>query len=157
MGEQLLSHFYKQKAEHMSTKKNTKEIKKISERAVSVLIFIDTFKKREDFSPSIRDIGNACRISSTSVVNYYLDQLKWGGLVETKTSTKNAGTPMERVVDCSRTLRLTDYGKEFVAEYIKARALPAKAKKTAPAMVDNSAPAKIGKKSEVSARVPVSA
>ncbi|MDD2922947.1 MAG: transcriptional repressor LexA, partial [Anaerolineales bacterium] len=40
------------------------------------------YKREYKHPPSIREIGEACDISSTSVVNYYLDQLEKSGNIE---------------------------------------------------------------------------
>lgn len=48
-------------------------------RHKKILAFLETFQEEYGFPPSIREIGEMNGISSTSVVNYYLDQLeKWG-------------------------------------------------------------------------------
>ncbi len=54
------------------------------DRRQKVLDFIVRYKREHDGnSPTRREIGEACQISSTSVVNYYLDQLARAGLIET--------------------------------------------------------------------------
>ncbi len=47
----------------------------LSERQKAILIFIGGFIDREGFPPTIREIGEACDIPSTSVVNYNLNKL----------------------------------------------------------------------------------
>jgi repressor LexA len=47
----------------------------LSERQKSILIFIEEFIDREGYPPTIREIGEACDIASTSVVNYNLNKL----------------------------------------------------------------------------------
>jgi repressor LexA len=48
-------------------------------RHKKILAFLESFQKQYGYPPSIREIGQVNEISSTSVVNYYLDQLeKWG-------------------------------------------------------------------------------
>jgi repressor LexA len=52
--------------------------KGLSERHIKVLELLQTYAEK-GIPPSIREIGEGTGISSTSVVNYYLDQLeKWG-------------------------------------------------------------------------------
>lgn len=47
-----------------------------------VFSFIVKYKKSHDGnSPTIREIGSACGVSSTSVVNYYLNKLEEDGLI----------------------------------------------------------------------------
>ncbi len=51
----------------------------IGPRHKSILVFMGSFQKKFGYPPSIREICEETSISSTSVVNYYLDQLEnWG-------------------------------------------------------------------------------
>ena len=52
---------------------------KLSERQQMIMSFIENFIEEHDYPPTIRDIQNGCKISSTSVVAYNLDKLKDGG------------------------------------------------------------------------------
>ena len=54
-------------------------MKKLSEKQLTILSFIEEFIDENDYPPSIRDIQNGCDISSTSVVSYNLDRLKESG------------------------------------------------------------------------------
>ncbi|MBT3322784.1 MAG: repressor LexA [Anaerolineae bacterium] len=56
--------------------------KGLSERHKKILRFLKSYQKREGYPPTIREIGKATSISSTSVVNYYLDQLEKMGKIE---------------------------------------------------------------------------
>lgn len=56
--------------------------KGLSERHKKILEVLATFSKNSGYPPSIREIGKAADISSTSVVNYYLDQLTEMGYIE---------------------------------------------------------------------------
>ncbi len=56
--------------------------KGLSERHEKILSFLRAHQKREGYPPTIREIGKATSISSTSVVNYYLDQLEKMGKIE---------------------------------------------------------------------------
>jgi len=47
----------------------------LGERHKRILKFIEKFQSKNGFPPSIREIGENTNISSTSVVNYYLNQL----------------------------------------------------------------------------------
>ncbi len=48
-------------------------------RHEKILVYMESYQKRFGFPPAIREICEETDISSTSVVNYYLDQLeKWG-------------------------------------------------------------------------------
>ena len=56
--------------------------KGLGERHQKILGFIASYQREHKHPPSIREIGEHCDISSTSVVNYYLDQLEREGLLE---------------------------------------------------------------------------
>lgn len=56
--------------------------KGIGERHQKILGFIASYQRERKHPPSIREIGEACDISSTSVVNYYLDQLEKANLLQ---------------------------------------------------------------------------
>lgn len=62
----------------MARKRN----KKPSERHLKIVEVLETFQDQYGYPPSIREIGNAAGISSTSVVNYYLDQLQEMGIIQ---------------------------------------------------------------------------
>ena len=59
-----------------------KRRKGLSERQVKILEVLDNFQKKFGYPPSIREICGKTSISSTSVVNYYLDQLEEMGYIE---------------------------------------------------------------------------
>src|SRR5512142_319619 len=56
--------------------------KGLGERHQRILDFIQDYQRKHKHPPSIREIGESCGISSTSVVNYYLDQLERSGHIE---------------------------------------------------------------------------
>ena len=74
---------------------------KLSTRQRGMLHFIHESIEDESRPPTIREIGGALKISSTSVVNYNLNRLKDKGLLE-----------RDRTV--SRGLRLTESAYEFL-------------------------------------------
>ena len=51
---------------------------KLSDRQKSMLTFIAEFVEGNNYPPTIREIGTACGISSTSVVKYNLTKLERG-------------------------------------------------------------------------------
>lgn len=69
--------------------------KGLSKRQKAILAFIQKYVAEQGRPPTIREIGGAVDISSTSVVNYNLTRLKEKGL-------------LERDAEVSRGLRLTD-------------------------------------------------
>lgn len=76
--------------------------KRLSERQKGILEFIDVHLNDNGFPPTIREIGKAVGISSTSVVNYNLNRLQERGY-------------LTREKDVSRGLRLAVEGTRFGA------------------------------------------
>ena len=54
----------------------------LSERHKKILEVLGYFQDTVGYPPTIREIGKEADISSTSVVNYYLDQLEEMGYIE---------------------------------------------------------------------------
>ncbi|MFM1931393.1 MAG: LexA repressor [Bacteroidota bacterium] len=75
--------------------------KGITEKHIKVLEFVNEYQSEFGRPPSIREIGEKVKISSTSVVNYYLEQLEKKGYIE-------------RDNRVSRGMRLTDKVNEIV-------------------------------------------
>jgi repressor LexA len=59
-----------------------KRSKTLSERQKRILEVLERFQDQNGYPPSIREICEKTGISSTSVVNYYLDQLEDMGYIE---------------------------------------------------------------------------
>jgi repressor LexA len=75
--------------------------KGITEKHKRVLQFVNDYQTRYGRPPSIREIGEKVKISSTSVVNYYLEQLEKHEYIERDTRV-------------SRGMRLMEKAKEIV-------------------------------------------
>ena len=56
--------------------------KGLGERHKKILGFLKEYQDREGYPPTIREIGEDTGITSTSVVNYYLEQLEKMGKIE---------------------------------------------------------------------------
>jgi repressor LexA len=54
----------------------------LSKRHMKILEVLETYQDENGFPPTIREIGSLAGISSTSVVNYYLEQLADWGYIE---------------------------------------------------------------------------
>jgi len=67
----------------------------LSDRQKAILDFIARFIEADGFPPTIREIGEACDIASTSVVNYNLNKLREGGWLE-RTAEKSRGIRLLR-------------------------------------------------------------
>lgn len=81
--------------------------KALSERQKNILAYIQEYVAEFGRPPTIREIGAAVKISSTSVVNYNLTKLKERGL-------------LERDSDVSRGLRLTEKVVEATGQAVAA-------------------------------------
>jgi len=79
--------------------------KPMSERQQNILKYILQYVEETSRPPTIREIGGAVNISSTSVVNYNLTKLKERGM-------------LERDAEVSRGLRLTDRSLEFLGKVV---------------------------------------
>jgi repressor LexA len=80
---------------------------KLSDRQQQMIEFIRSFTEENQYPPTIREIGEAVGISSTSVVNYNLNKLVEAGLIE-------------RNKEVSRGIRLQD----AMARILPGRAIP---------------------------------
>lgn len=79
----------------------------LSERQKRILEFFYEFQETHNYPPTIRDIGKAVKISSTSVVNYNLNRLEEMGFIE-----------RERTV--SRGIRLLEPALELLLDGVAA-------------------------------------
>ena len=65
----------------MARKSVKKTFEQLSERQRKILRFISGYTNAHNYPPSIREIGDAAGISSTSVVNYNLNRLVFHGFL----------------------------------------------------------------------------
>lgn len=56
--------------------------KNLGERHQKILVVVENFQRQYGYPPSIREICDKTGITSTSVVNYYLEQLEERGYIE---------------------------------------------------------------------------
>ena len=59
-----------------------KRAKGLTDRQIKILEVLERFHNQNGYPPSIREICDKANISSTSVVNYYLNQLEESGYIE---------------------------------------------------------------------------
>jgi repressor LexA len=78
-----------------------KDFQKLSERQRNILRYIDRYVDDNGFPPTIRDIGEATGIDSTSVVNYNLNKLVDAGFLE-RTAAKSRGLRLVRSIPNGR-------------------------------------------------------
>ncbi|MFW5713430.1 MAG: transcriptional repressor LexA [Brevefilum sp.] len=70
----------------------------LGERHKKILKFLERFQAENGFPPSIREIGENTKISSTSVVNYYLNQLEEMNFIE-RESNVSRGIRLVRTLE----------------------------------------------------------
>jgi len=70
----------------------------LGERHKKILKFLEKFQNENGFPPSIREIGENTDISSTSVVNYYLNQLEEMHYIE-RESNVSRGIRLVRTIE----------------------------------------------------------
>lgn len=70
---------------------------------LSILQGIERYIQIHGYSPSIRDVGDAIHVESTSLICFYLDRLKEEGYLNRDSAV-------------SRTMHLTPLGKETLKE-----------------------------------------
>lgn len=70
----------------------------LSKKEEKVLRFIVEFRKKNGFSPNIREIGDATGISSTSVVSYDVGRLEEKGMVTRHSTLSRSIVPTSRGV-----------------------------------------------------------
>lgn len=88
------------------SKKGRKRNGNLSDRQHKILEFFHQFQQENNYPPTIREIGEAAGISSTSVVNYNLSRLEEMGFIE-----------REKTV--SRGMRLLEPALEMFAEVVE--------------------------------------
>ena len=54
----------------------------LSERHQKIMAFLGNFQDKNGYSPSIRQIGDSINVKSTSLIDYYLNQLQEMGYIE---------------------------------------------------------------------------
>ena len=83
--------------------------KGLGERHQRILYFLFEYQRENRYPPSIREIGNKTGITSTSVVNYYLDQLEKKGMIE-RDRKISRGVRLSGLNSSSDTLRIPILG-----------------------------------------------
>lgn len=86
----------------------------IGPRHTKILVFMERYQKQYGYPPSIREICEETNISSTSVVNYYLDQLENWGYIKRE---KNISRGITMLKDAFN--KLIDEGIAPIAEKIE--------------------------------------
>lgn len=91
--------------------------RKLSERQHKMLDFIRKFSLENGYPPSIREIGKAVEISSTSVVNYNLNRLEEQGYLDRDQNVSRGIRLAENLVgQVSDLVRIPLVGRIFASE-----------------------------------------
>ncbi len=85
--------------------------KDLSAKQQNILGFIRTFIEQHDYPPSIRQIQDGCRISSTSVVDYNLKALERQGFIRRDREVSRAIEVLQRGGRRPRTLAIPIIGR----------------------------------------------
>ncbi len=85
--------------------------KDLSAKQQSILRFIRAFIEQHDYPPSIRQIQEGCRISSTSVVDYNLKALERRGFIRRDREVSRAIEVLERGGRRPRTMAIPIIGR----------------------------------------------
>jgi repressor LexA len=80
--------------------------KGLSDRHISILNLLQEYAEQKTYPPSIREIGERTGITSTSVVNYYLEQLeKWGYIQRDRHISRGLRVVPEKLLELGNALR----------------------------------------------------
>ena len=60
-----------------------------------ILDFISAFKREKGYAPTVKEIAEACRITSVSVVQYHLDHLERAGAIRRERNKSRSISPVE--------------------------------------------------------------
>ncbi|MBI2909995.1 MAG: transcriptional repressor LexA [Chloroflexi bacterium] len=90
----------------------------LSERQQRILSFLNRFLEEKGYPPSIRDIGKACGVSSTSVVDYNLDILEREGYLRRDRDVSRGIELLGKDRNRNRTVRVPVIGRIAAGEPI---------------------------------------
>lgn len=77
--------------------------KTLSERQKRILVVLEKFQEENGYPPSIREICDRANISSTSVVNYYLERLQEMGFIERESKVSRGIRLLKPLTQASET------------------------------------------------------
>jgi len=104
----------------------------LSPRHKKILTFLETFLSERGYPPSIREIGDHTQISSTSVVNYYLNQLEEMKYIERESNVSrginllrsSSGSPLQNVKSSITNLADTLISVPLVGNIVAGEPMP---------------------------------
>ena len=96
-------------------------MRKLSDRQRRILDFVEEYSGEHGYPPSIREIGQAARISSTSVVDYNLRALEREGLIRRdREVSRGLGIVGRKAAERPRLVRVPIKGRIAAGEPIEA-------------------------------------
>lgn len=104
-----------------------KEFEKLSQRQQNILRFMWRYMSQNGYPPTIREIGEATRINSTSVVNYNLNKLVNAGYLERSDRVSRGlrlvadipGMPIKRVISGKQAAAIPLIGSIVASEPVE--------------------------------------
>ncbi|RMG72082.1 MAG: transcriptional repressor LexA [Chloroflexi bacterium] len=94
-----------------------KSFDQLSDRQKNILRFIDRYLAENGFPPTIREVGEATKIDSTSVVNYNLNKLADAGFIE-RTAAKSRGLRLLKPIPGARHRKVKATGEVFKIPHV---------------------------------------
>lgn len=92
--------------------------KMMNDRHRKIMLFLEEYQKKNQFSPSIREIGNAIGVNSTSLVDYYLRQLTQMGYLERNDRVSRSIRILKPFTEESQTAKnAISYSRQEVLRY----------------------------------------
>jgi repressor LexA len=126
-----------------------KKIDKLSERQQNIVHFMNKYVDANGFPPTIREIGEATHINSTSVVNYNLNKLVKLGYI-TRTSTKSRGLRlvktlpgMDKIIKTGQGFNIPMMGQIVAGQPVQAYADNQEEIEVLPSMLGNADPSEV--------------
>ena len=90
----------------------------MNDRHRKIMLFLEEYQKNNQFSPSIREIGNAIGVNSTSLVDYYLRQLAQMGYLERNDRVSRSIRILKPFTEESQTAKnMISYSRQEVLRY----------------------------------------
>jgi repressor LexA len=88
----------------------------LGERPVKILKYLGDYQDKHGYSPSIREIGKYIGVDSTSLVDYYLNQLAEKGFIERDNRVSRSIRVLKSVDDASLVARAAQAVQKVVSD-----------------------------------------
>jgi repressor LexA len=91
----------------------------LSERHRKIMDFLSKFQDQSGYSPSIRQIGDSIGVKSTSLIDYYLNQLQQMGIIERDEHVSRSIRVLNPIPLAQRTTEVVRSAANAVAEMLR--------------------------------------